>query len=403
MIDEPTIQKINTAARIEDVVGDFCTLRKCGNNELTCACPFHIGKKLGHFKVSPKKNMYYCFVCGEGGGPVDFLMKYRDTRMTYPQAMHYLAAKYHIPITDDGGENPVVWVKPVEYNITLPKPEPALQMLELPIELVTARRDTTNNTLCKWLRSLPWNPRQRERLEKVLEAYLVGHAKNGATIFWQVDEEGRVHTGKLMKYNPDGHRDKTYGGNWIHSILEKAGRTDLYDSSKQEMKTCLFGLHLIPVNPRSTVNIVESEKTAIMCSIAYGSENVLWMATGGLQFFREQQLRPLIDLELDIVIHPDHDGVDKWREKMKHINYDHILYSNQFVDAMWIEADGPKADAADIIERKLYERQLPDGCHSLTELLERMATKYPALATLRRTFGLEPIKLKEIEDGTAGT
>ena len=98
MIEKQTIDRIMSVASVVDVVSDFITLRRSGT-ELTAPCPLHGGKHLGHFKVSPKKNMYYCFVCGEGGGPVDWLMSKEG--LSYPDAIRWLGRKYNIVVDEE--------------------------------------------------------------------------------------------------------------------------------------------------------------------------------------------------------------------------------------------------------------------------------------------------------------
>ena len=73
MIDQATIDRIFDTAKIEEVVGDYVTLKRRGAN-LIGNCPFH-NEKTPSFSVSPAKNIYKCFGCGEGGNPVNFIMK----------------------------------------------------------------------------------------------------------------------------------------------------------------------------------------------------------------------------------------------------------------------------------------------------------------------------------------
>ena len=73
MIDHQTIERIQSAAQILDVVSDFITLRKQGVNYVGL-CPFHEDRKPSFF-VSPAKNICKCFACGEGGTPLHFVMK----------------------------------------------------------------------------------------------------------------------------------------------------------------------------------------------------------------------------------------------------------------------------------------------------------------------------------------
>lgn len=96
MIDQITIDRIIEAARIEDVVGEFVTLKKKGVN-LVGLCPFHTDKTPS-FYVSPPKNICKCFACGEGGNSVHFIMKHEQ--LSYYEALKYLAKKYNIEVQE---------------------------------------------------------------------------------------------------------------------------------------------------------------------------------------------------------------------------------------------------------------------------------------------------------------
>lgn len=96
MIDQLTIEKIRDAARIEEVVADFVTLKRAGVN-LKGLCPFH-DDRTPSFIVSPAKNYCKCFACGEGGNPVTFIMKHEN--VSYVEALRYLAKKYGIEIEE---------------------------------------------------------------------------------------------------------------------------------------------------------------------------------------------------------------------------------------------------------------------------------------------------------------
>jgi len=83
-------------ARVEDVVGDFVRLQRAGSN-LKGLCPFH-NEKTPSFSVSPAKNIYKCFGCGEGGGPVQFMMQHEN--MSFPEAIRFLANRYKIELQE---------------------------------------------------------------------------------------------------------------------------------------------------------------------------------------------------------------------------------------------------------------------------------------------------------------
>ncbi len=96
VIDHATIERILDAAEISDVVSDFVTLRKRGVN-LLGLCPFH-NEKTPSFTVSPTKGIFKCFGCGKGGNAVNFIMEHEN--LTYPEALKWLARKYHIEVVE---------------------------------------------------------------------------------------------------------------------------------------------------------------------------------------------------------------------------------------------------------------------------------------------------------------
>ena len=371
MIDRITETKIKESAKIVDVVGEFLDLKKKGV-EYTTYCPFHQDKHLGNFMVSPKRNIAKCFSCGWSGDPIKFLMEHE--KMEYKEALMWLAKKYNIPCED---------AKDYAYTPAPPRPPvPQLPTLELPkfVMAGTLLDDAlANDNLVTWIRQyIHWDTIQRRRVEEMICAYFIGHGKNGHTIFWQVDEQCRIRTGKMMKYKRDGHRDKvaTWNFDFIHATLRrhrdpKTGEmTDeppypyphLFDPDKQEMRQCLFGLHLLDRWKRrdmeQTVCIVESEKTALLMAIAYGNHaKQVWMACGGLENLTRDKLKPLIDQHRKIILYPDRDGIEKWRVKCEQLHYDRAIIDATPVTNWWEPRDGDKADIADVVIRITNERK----------------------------------------------
>lgn len=106
---------------------------------------------------------------------------------------------------------------------------------------------------------------------KAVEAYKVGTSKRwpGANIFWQIDPEGKIRSGKIMLYNPStGKRQNK--NSWVHSVLKE---------EDFNLNQCLFGSHLLKYDSYKSVAIVESEKTAIIASVL--KPEFIWLATGG--------------------------------------------------------------------------------------------------------------------------
>lgn len=376
MIDKATEQRIKDAANVKDVISEFYTLKRDGSAGFTCLCPFHEDRHIGSFKVSEARNYYKCFSCGESGGPVDFLMKHEN--MSYPDALRRLGAKYGIEVEGaDSWKDKVKECTPHEP----PKPLPMIAFSQEMVDVLKSRNK--DNTFCNWVRSLPWDDDQKRRVEKMINNYQIGHTKEGHAVFWQIDEHGIVHTGKMMKYKADGHRDKVSEHNfdWVHSVLLRAGQ---WNYETHEARTCYFGQHLINCLPHATINLVESEKTALICAIAYGNMwNNLWIATGGKQFFKRDKLQSLIDANRTIVVYPDKDGIEEWKAIVKHIGYDRMIVNDAFFKTYWRPEDGPKADIADIILRMMQGKK--------ADTLSTMCNMNPALGQLVDTFNLTQI------------
>ncbi len=353
-IEQNVIDKILDTARIEEVIqdciGSYDSDNKSGLKKTgvryEALCPFHDDKSLGSFKVYPKGNCYKCFACGARGGVVDWLMKHEN--LSYPDAIRWLGKKYNIDVDK------------VDVNWTYtPRPAPPpLPMLELPASMVMrTMKAIDDDNLVKWMRmGIAWDDVQRYRLEKNLFDYHVGHGKNGHTIFWQMDQNGKIRTGKMMKYRPDGHRDKeaTWNFDFIHSALFRDPRLTQYDEDKMEAHLTFFGMHLIERFPNATIKLVESEKTAILMATAYGNHTMqIWLACGGLEMITRERLQPLIDQQRRIILYPDRDGIEKWKMKAEQMHYDRLAIDTEPVTKWWKPEDGEKADIADVVVRML--------------------------------------------------
>ena len=378
MIDIFDIQKIEDAANVVDVISDFIQLKKKGK-EYVSLCPFHADRHIGSFKVDPEKNIYKCFSCGKGGNSITFLMEHAG--YTYLEAIRYLGAKYGIEVEGSKNYHP----KPCKPH-TPPPPRP---MLVLPTEYVKMKRDLDNDVFCSWLKSLPWNEAQRERIDKTLKNYLVGHGKYGYTIFWQMDESGRLRTGKMIQYNKDGHRKKEdYSTTWVHDRLYSSG---VRDEKKEAYELTYFGMHLIDYFPDATINIVESEKTALICSIYFGDQpNNLWIACGGLSMLSAKRMEPFIKRGRKIYLYPDYDGMDKWQKQAEEIGYPLLKVQRDFIIRNWRPEDGNKADIADIIVRQLQDTR---ACkvQKVQEVIEQFSTTNPFFSQLVDRLGLTPV------------
>nr|WP_321222305.1 DUF6371 domain-containing protein [uncultured Psychroserpens sp.] len=172
-------------------------------------------------------------------------------------------------------------------------------------------------------------------IEDVIKRYFIGSSNhwNGATIFWQVDEEMRIRAGKVMLYNPSsGKRVKhPYPHiNWMHKVLHsdnyeilntniikchtgvlRKDQNVLHKDNPFVLQQCLFGLHNLHNEIYKTIALVESEKTAIMMSIYLPC--YLWMATGSKSNFKSSVLQPLKGRK--IIAFPDKTEYKVWNAK----------------------------------------------------------------------------------------
>ena len=375
-IDDQTAARIKSAAKIEDVFSDAGIELHRRGASLLGLCPFHNDNHLGSFTVNPRRNIFKCFSCGAKGGVVDFLMAHE--KLSYPDAIRWLGKKYSIE-TDM-----------TDFNYTPPPPRPApppLQPLRLPMGMVERTVKTDGDLLVHWIKTgINWDYIQRKRIDEVLKDYHVGHGKNGHTIFWQLDDLGEVRTGKMMKYRTDGHRDKTAPWNfdWIHSALFRDQRLPQWNEDKQEAQLTFFGMHLLNRYPHATVNIVESEKTAVLMAIAYGNHATqVWMACGGLEMLSAERLKPITSQGRQIVLFPDRDGIAKWKAKAAQLPYKSIMLNEQPVTEWWKPQDGDKADIADVVVRILNERK---PMTSIDEVKATMPQAAPLIDKLNLTI-----------------
>ncbi len=97
VINNETKERILETARIEEVVGDFVSLKKRGSN-LLGLCPFH-NERTPSFSVSPAKGYFKCFGCGKAGDSVTFIMEHEH--LTFPESLRYLANKYNVSIEEE--------------------------------------------------------------------------------------------------------------------------------------------------------------------------------------------------------------------------------------------------------------------------------------------------------------
>ena len=150
-------------------------------------------------------------------------------------------------------------------------------------------------------------------IDRIIADYRLASTPDQAIIFLQIDQDNQCRTGKIMQYNPStGHRikDPNKPGriNWLHSILKRRKQLP----PDWQLTQCLFGEHLLPQHQDKTVALVESEKTAIICSAMM--PQYLWLATGGKSGLTSERLSSLKGRK--IIVFPDIDAFKDWQQKI---------------------------------------------------------------------------------------
>lgn len=236
-----------------------------------------------------------------------------------------------------------------------------------------------------------------EKIEIAVENYALGATKKKDVIYWQIDINGKVRTGKIMQYNPEtGRRVKNKSGaiNWVHNKLKYSNPA--YANFK--LCQCYFGEHLLRLYPEKPVAIVEAEKTAVIGSMIFDNYN--WLAAGNLNGLNSDKSKVLQDKY--VVLYPDTGCYKRWKNKMIQIRNSincQIAISNLIETHATPEQITAGYDLADyVLEQLKYKEPLkPQIAHNsdspqitlFSPTLQQMINLNPSLLTLINEFKLE--------------
>lgn len=204
----------------------------------------------------------------------------------------------------------------------------------------------------------------------LIDKYLLGVDKHGDVIFWQVDINGEVRSGKTIPYKPDGKRKRKKDGEteyelgWVHKKAKDENKALLYPNYKLEQ--CLYGEHLLSEAPTDApILIFESEKTAVVASVyaPFYFRNAICLATGGLELLNAAKLEVLRGREITIC--PDKGKTNEWNKKLKNSGLRYKIKEfgkeegNDFVDFLESEKALDEKGKALTLTDNLYT--WPDG------------------------------------------
>ena len=189
-------------------------------------------------------------------------------------------------------------------------------------------------------------------IERLMSDYYLGCTNDKSVIYWQIDTEKRVRSGKIMQYDPEtGKRIKNASGaiDWVHSKLKRDG---VLPEDFNLVQT-LFGAHLLNRYPDKVVVLVESEKSALIASGVY--PECVWLATGGKSQLSPDKLQILKGRT--VIMFPDVDGYELWSEKARELQQHgyKVMVSDVLEKNAGPEDRENKIDLADWLIRELRQ------------------------------------------------
>jgi len=342
MVTKNQIEKIKELS-ILDVASKLKIGYGSKGNYRRCSCCIHDDQHPSMW-LNVKNNTWYCPVCKRGGGVIDLVMEHEN--LSFDEACQWLVKEFSIT-----GEGESRWNgKRMAAPTTVVHQKP---LCLLPSELVN-RAASVENVFCRSL--VQCGIMTEQQMRRVASLYRLGTSRDGGVIFWNIDSRQRVHEGKIMYYRSDCHRDHQHNPTTVSSRLKRRGLIN----ESWEATGCLFGEHLVGGNVdedvdedvdddvdedadddedvdvdesvkrgRPIVAVVESEKTAIICSQLMPTmqrdgveRDVRWLATGGLARLNVDLLRPLKGYS--VILFPDTDpkgnAYSQWEEVAKEAN-----------------------------------------------------------------------------------
>ena len=205
----------------------------------------------------------------------------------------------------------------------------------IPVEIFEkSLQEQGSNNFVKFLMCLL----DAETVRQLIHRYFIGSSQHwpGSIVFWQMDQKGKLRTGKIMLYNPEtGKRIKDPFPHitWVHKTV---------NNEDFNLQQCFFGEHLLKLDSTSPVGLVESEKTALIAT-AYLPQ-FIWLAAGSLTNLNTEKCKPLQGR--NVYLFPDLNGYEKWGQKATELNR---------------QMPGSRFVVSDLLERKASPSEKEQG------------------------------------------
>jgi len=320
-----------------DVVEKLDKLKRNGSRMVTI-CPWHndTNPSLVLYQ-SNGENRCHCFACNHGGSVIDYVMQHEG--IDFLKACELLSSTFGIDTVSDLSYRPIIYTKK-EVKV-----EPAKEIGYIPMDFLEQHL-SADNSFCKCLREFF----DSYLVEHISDEYKLGSYAYGQyeddVMFPSIDVNGRIRNIKLQHYDADPmspdfcHCDKSHIV-WLGKNLIKEG---VIPEGVEFDNNCLFGEHLLPLYPSSTVVLVESPKNALFGAAAFPDK--LWLATGNKTMLKRSVLNVLSGRE--VIVYPDRDAISEWKGLMSNFKDIANFTVSDFCDRV-APPDNAKYDIADYL------------------------------------------------------
>lgn len=288
-------------------------LQRCGKHYRTL-CPWHPDKNPSLVIYEDRGlNSCHCFACGVTKDVIAYVMQMRN--LSFVDACQWLSAQYGIATCDGQPARPI---KPAMA------PQPVMNVMEeKPLSFVPEKYVestlSTGNSLSRCLELLFGNELAHELTELYRLGCYVTRDGQHDTIFWTIDEDGRIHNGKVQRYVTDigsprfAHCEPLFGKNqrsfWLTNVLKQQG---VVDKDARLDVGGLFGAHLLKQRPDEVVVLVESPKNALLGAACF--PKFVWVAAGNQGALTDENVQCLKGRQ--VRVYPDRDAINDWKRRI---------------------------------------------------------------------------------------
>lgn len=257
--------------------------------------------------LNPSRNKWKCFSCGKGGSHIDLVMEHEN--LNFSDACEWLIREFNIAVPQlETRKSLIEAIKPKLMNYSNDNVnDNANSINHKPYTLNRFLLEHFKGTSNEFTRALVNSHiLTSEQMKHAAEVFRLSTA-NDNVIFWQIDRDNNIREGKVMYYQADAHRSHTRKPVTVSWLLKQEKKLP----EDWKAKYCLFGLHQLrndDDDDNNIIAVVESEKTAIICSEiipTLSGVKVLWMATGGKSNLTAQALLPIRGKR--VILFPDTD------------------------------------------------------------------------------------------------